>query len=114
MRATLAGQIARPVRFVEQVQAMYEAGAHVFVEVGPGSVLTQLTGEILAGKPHLAVHLDRKGQNSDRPPSGTPSVACWSRASPSTWRALWADHDRPGAAQDQARHDHAHLGHELR
>ncbi|MCS6899174.1 MAG: SDR family oxidoreductase [Polyangiaceae bacterium] len=63
MRATLASQIARPVRFVEQVQAMYKAGARVFLEVGPGSVLTQLTGEILSGQPHLALNLDRKGQH---------------------------------------------------
>ncbi|RYE93588.1 MAG: acyltransferase domain-containing protein, partial [Myxococcales bacterium] len=94
MRATLAGQIARPVRFVEQVQAMYEAGARVFVEVGPGSVLTQLTGDILAGKPHLAVHLDRKGQ------PGVTSL--WNalgrllvQGVALDLEALWAAYDRP-------------------
>ena len=31
-----AGQVAAPVRFAEQIEAMYAAGARVFVEVGPG------------------------------------------------------------------------------
>ena len=35
-------QIAAPVRFVEQIEAMYAAGARVFVEAGPGRVLTRL------------------------------------------------------------------------
>ena len=61
-REVLAGQIARPVRFVEQVQAMYEAGARVFVEVGPGSVLTGLVGKCLRGKAHMAVNTDRSGR----------------------------------------------------
>ncbi len=62
LRAALAAQIARPVRFVEMVEAMYEAGARTFVEVGPASVLTGLVGAILDGRPHAAVSLDRKGK----------------------------------------------------
>lgn len=94
MRSTLAGQIARPVRFVEQVQAMYEAGARVFVEVGPGSVLAQLTGEILAGKPHLALNLDRKGQH------GVVTLCnalgrLLVQGVALDLKALWTDHDRP-------------------
>ncbi|WP_425543486.1 SDR family oxidoreductase [Streptomyces luteireticuli] len=55
VRERLAGQIAAPVRFVEQIEAMYEAGARVFVEAGPGTVLTGLVRAILGTRPHLAV-----------------------------------------------------------
>jgi acyl transferase domain-containing protein len=63
MRSLLAQQIANPVRFVESIEAMYEAGVRTFVEVGAGSVLTGLVGRILGDRPHLAVSLDRKGQH---------------------------------------------------
>ncbi len=63
IRKILGAQIKRPVRFVEQVQAMWEGGARTFVEVGPGSVLSGLVGRILKGKEHVAVALDRKGKN---------------------------------------------------
>ncbi|MFI5821887.1 SDR family oxidoreductase [Streptomyces rishiriensis] len=55
VRAGLAAQIGAPVAFVEQIEAMYDAGARVFVEAGPGSVLTRLTGQILGDRPHRAV-----------------------------------------------------------
>ncbi|MEC7519833.1 MAG: beta-ketoacyl synthase N-terminal-like domain-containing protein, partial [Myxococcota bacterium] len=61
VRETLADQIASPVRFVEQIEAMHAAGARVFVEVGAGSVLTGLVSRILKGAPHRAIALDRKG-----------------------------------------------------
>lgn len=55
VRAELAAQIGAPVSFTEQIEAMYEAGARVFVEAGPGSVLTRLVGQILGERPHTAV-----------------------------------------------------------
>ncbi|GAA0257817.1 hypothetical protein GCM10009527_062330 [Actinomadura nitritigenes] len=58
LAATLAGQIAAPVRFVEQIEAMYEAGARTFVEAGPGRVLTGLARRILGDRPHTAVACD--------------------------------------------------------
>jgi acyl carrier protein len=63
MRAVLAEQIARPVRFVEQIEAMYAAGVRTFVELGAGAALTGLVGEILEGREHAAVSLDRKGMH---------------------------------------------------
>lgn len=63
MRQLLAQQIARPVRFAAMIQAMWDAGARVFVEVGPGSVLTGLVDQCLAGQEHLALATDRKGQH---------------------------------------------------
>jgi malonyl CoA-acyl carrier protein transacylase/NAD(P)-dependent dehydrogenase (short-subunit alcohol dehydrogenase family)/acyl carrier protein len=58
IRELLAEQIARPVRFVEQVQAMYDAGVRIFVEAGPGRVLTQLVDKILGDRPHRAIATD--------------------------------------------------------
>jgi acyl transferase domain-containing protein/NAD(P)H-dependent flavin oxidoreductase YrpB (nitropropane dioxygenase family) len=58
VRAELAAQIGAPVRFVEQIEAMYEAGARVFVEVGPGKVLTRLVAAILGERPHTVVTTD--------------------------------------------------------
>ncbi|MGH3534186.1 MAG: beta-ketoacyl synthase N-terminal-like domain-containing protein, partial [Pseudonocardiaceae bacterium] len=62
VRKTLAAHIAEPVRFVEQVEAMYAAGVRVFVEAGPGRVLTQLIGTILRNRPHVAVATDVPGE----------------------------------------------------
>ncbi|MGH3781360.1 MAG: SDR family oxidoreductase [Pseudonocardiaceae bacterium] len=58
VRKTLAAHIAEPVRFVEQIEAMHAAGVRVFVEAGPGRVLTQLVGAILLDRPHVAVATD--------------------------------------------------------
>ncbi|WP_438484775.1 SDR family NAD(P)-dependent oxidoreductase [Streptomyces sp. S186] len=55
IRAELAAQIGSPVRFAQQIERMYEAGVRVFVEAGPGSVLTGLVGRILGDRPHTAV-----------------------------------------------------------
>ncbi|MFI1506944.1 SDR family oxidoreductase [Streptomyces sp. NPDC020597] len=55
VRAGLAAQIGAPVAFAEQIEAMYAAGARVFVEAGPGTVLTRLVGQILGDRPHRTV-----------------------------------------------------------
>jgi acyl transferase domain-containing protein/NADP-dependent 3-hydroxy acid dehydrogenase YdfG len=62
-REQLAAQIARPVRFVDQVEALYASGVRTFVEVGPGGILSQLTSACLEGRPHRAIALDRKGRH---------------------------------------------------
>ncbi len=58
----LARHLTSPVRFHEEVDALYDAGARVFVEVGPQAVLTGLVGQVLSGRPHLAVASDVKGR----------------------------------------------------
>ncbi len=62
IKKKLAAQIISPVRFVEQIQQMYEDGARIFVEAGPGRVLTGLIQKILVGKPYLVISTDQKGQ----------------------------------------------------
>ena len=63
IRTQLADAIAKPVRFVEQIEAMYAAGARTFIEVGPDSVLAKLTERCLEGRPHVAVSLDQRGKH---------------------------------------------------
>ena len=58
IRARLSEHLAAPVRFMDEIQAMYDAGARVFLEVGPKEVLTRLTRQILGTRPHLAVATD--------------------------------------------------------
>jgi polyketide-type polyunsaturated fatty acid synthase PfaA len=60
IRALLAEQLAKPVRFLDQIEAMYQAGAFTFVEVGAGSVLTSLVKQILKDRSHTALTLDQK------------------------------------------------------
>ncbi len=65
--STIAQQLTehalKPVRFAEEVLAMYEAGARVFLEVGPGNVLTGLVESTLKGKDFTALSVER-GKNS--------------------------------------------------
>ena len=61
LRQLLVQQLISPVRFTDEIEAMYAAGARIFVEVGAGSVLTNLIGTILEGKPHQAVATNKKG-----------------------------------------------------
>ncbi|WP_327738656.1 SDR family NAD(P)-dependent oxidoreductase [Streptomyces nojiriensis] len=63
VRSLAARQVAEPVRFVEQVEAMYAAGVRTFVEAGPGRVLSGLLGRILSGRPHTVVPLDVPGEH---------------------------------------------------
>ncbi|MFD9407653.1 SDR family NAD(P)-dependent oxidoreductase [Streptomyces sp. NPDC059989] len=63
VRGLAARQVAEPVRFVEQVEAMYASGVRTFVEAGPGRVLTGLIGRILHDRPHTAVPLDVPGEH---------------------------------------------------
>ena len=64
MRGQLGRQLANPVRFVEMIEAMHDAGTRVFVEVGPSSVLSGLVKKILKGRDHTMVGLDNKKGSS--------------------------------------------------
>jgi malonyl CoA-acyl carrier protein transacylase/phosphopantetheinyl transferase len=48
-------QWTRPVRFRETIEAMYEAGARIFIEVGPRGNLTGFVENTLRGRPAVAV-----------------------------------------------------------
>jgi acyl transferase domain-containing protein/phosphopantetheinyl transferase len=55
MRRLAVEQWARPVRFRETIEAMYQAGVRMFVEVGPRGNLSAFVDDILRGQPYLAV-----------------------------------------------------------
>jgi acyl transferase domain-containing protein/NAD(P)-dependent dehydrogenase (short-subunit alcohol dehydrogenase family) len=57
-RKLLAEQLANPVQFVAEIEAMHAAGVRAFVEVGPGARLTGLVKAILGDGEHLAVAID--------------------------------------------------------
>jgi acyl transferase domain-containing protein len=56
--ALLASHLVRPVKFVDEIRAMYERGARVFVEVGPKGVLTGLARQILEGQSVRFIQID--------------------------------------------------------
>ncbi|WP_326953390.1 SDR family oxidoreductase [Amycolatopsis sp. NBC_01286] len=62
VRGELAAQIGSPVWFVEQIEAMYAAGARVFVEAGPGAVLAKQITAILGDRPHRTVGFEQPGR----------------------------------------------------
>ncbi len=62
VRATLSDQLVHEVQFARQIEAMYADGARVFIEAGPGSVLTRLVREVLGDRPHVAVAMQRKDE----------------------------------------------------
>lgn len=63
MANEIANQIATPVRFREEVEAMYAAGARLFIEIGPGNVVSGLVADTLGNREHLAIALDNKRMN---------------------------------------------------
>lgn len=58
----LVDHLVKPVEFSREIEAMYEAGARIFVEVGPRGVLTNLVEQILGHRPKLAVASNQSGK----------------------------------------------------
>ncbi len=58
VREILAAQLARPVDFVGEIEAMYAAGMRTFLEVGPGARLTGMVKAILGDREHQAIAID--------------------------------------------------------
>jgi acyl transferase domain-containing protein/phosphopantetheinyl transferase len=58
VRRQAHAQYVSRVRFTETVQRLYEDGARIFIEVGPGNILTGFVGDTLRGRPHLALASD--------------------------------------------------------
>ncbi len=47
IRGALAAQITQPVRWTETIRAMQHLGVNVFIEIGPGSILSRLLRKII-------------------------------------------------------------------
>lgn len=63
IRSRLAEHIVKPVLFAEEVEQMYAAGARVFIEAGPGKVLSNLAKATL-GKETLVLHTEDKAPHA--------------------------------------------------
>ena len=59
IQTILGSQLAEPVNFKDNINALYEQGIRTFVEVGPKSVLTRLADECLEGKAAHTMSMDR-------------------------------------------------------
>jgi polyketide-type polyunsaturated fatty acid synthase PfaA len=62
-RELLQRHILEPVRFEDEIRKMRADGYEVFLEVGPGRVLSGLVGRILADKPAKVLSLDAGGRD---------------------------------------------------
>jgi acyl transferase domain-containing protein/NAD(P)H-dependent flavin oxidoreductase YrpB (nitropropane dioxygenase family)/NAD(P)-dependent dehydrogenase (short-subunit alcohol dehydrogenase family) len=58
LRELLAQHLVKPVEFVAEIEAMYNAGARLFVGLGPKAAQTSLVDQILADRPHRVVRVD--------------------------------------------------------
>jgi acyl transferase domain-containing protein/NAD(P)H-dependent flavin oxidoreductase YrpB (nitropropane dioxygenase family)/NAD(P)-dependent dehydrogenase (short-subunit alcohol dehydrogenase family) len=57
----LARHLIRPVRFVDEIAAIYDAGARLFLEVGPGTTLSGLARHILDQRNAVVLSIDGSG-----------------------------------------------------
>ncbi len=90
--AALGEHLRSPVRFVEQIEAMYTAGVRTFVEVGPSAVLTGLVGRCLRGRGHHAVATDAK--SADGRISLLQTLGhLWALGLPVQFAPLWAERE---------------------
>jgi acyl transferase domain-containing protein/acyl carrier protein len=71
-RDLLAGQLARLVEFVREIERLHASGVRIFLEVGPGHRLTGLVSAILHDRAHETLALD--GSNGQR--SSAYDLAC--------------------------------------
>ncbi|AZA84416.1 erythronolide synthase [Chryseobacterium lactis] len=62
IKERLTDHLVQPVRYVEQLQAMYNDGARIFIEVGPGKVLTGLTKSCIE-KDQLSLYVEDNSRN---------------------------------------------------
>jgi acyl transferase domain-containing protein len=59
IKKQVVGQLVQPVEFTRQIENMYEDGARIFIETGPGRILLGLVESIL-GKKAVTIQTDNK------------------------------------------------------
>ncbi|MGM9478793.1 SDR family NAD(P)-dependent oxidoreductase [Pedobacter sp. GSP4] len=62
IKERLTDHLIQPVLFVDELKGMYAAGARIFIEVGPGKVLSGLTKACI-GQDEVILHTEDQGQN---------------------------------------------------
>jgi acyl transferase domain-containing protein/acyl carrier protein len=98
VRRRVADHLASGVRFVDQIEAMYSHGVRTFIEVGAGSAVTGLVGQILGDRAHTAVSLDCKGSNGVTSLYDALGLLCV-RGMAMDLDALWAGYAPPTRRQ---------------
>lgn len=63
IRTRLSEHLVNPVRFTDELTAMYEDGARVFIECGPGTVLSGLARKTLADEPVATIAMEQSGRH---------------------------------------------------
>ncbi len=66
IRDLLTKHIHQPVRFEDQIRRLYDEGVRIFIETGPGKVLSNLVDRILTDQPHHTFWIDKPGRNGWR------------------------------------------------
>jgi acyl transferase domain-containing protein/NAD(P)-dependent dehydrogenase (short-subunit alcohol dehydrogenase family) len=100
-RDLLAGQLARPVEWIAEVEQLYAAGMRTFVEIGPGRRLSGLVRAILGDRDHASVALDASEGKRD----GVFDLACCLAELASHGHAVRLDAWDPEALHCEARPD---------
>ena len=62
IRRVLSQHLIAPIQFVRQIEALQQSGSTIFIEVGPGRVLTSLVERIL-GQSAITLSLDATGRS---------------------------------------------------
>ncbi|MGJ0579426.1 SDR family NAD(P)-dependent oxidoreductase [Xenorhabdus bovienii] len=66
IRELLAEQLIKPVQFRQTIEAIYQQGGRLFVEVGPKGVLGKLVADILKDKEHEVISVNPNDKGEDR------------------------------------------------
>tara|TARA_Y100001933_G_scaffold265282_1_gene339933 strand:- start:103798 stop:110121 length:6324 start_codon:yes stop_codon:yes gene_type:complete len=61
---SIVGQAMEPFDFSKVIDAAYDDGVRVFIEMGPGSSCTRLIDSVLGDREHLAVSLCKENQDN--------------------------------------------------
>ncbi len=116
IRDTACGQWARPVRFVETVERLYDDGVRVFVEVGPSANLSAFVGDILRGRDDIVSIATNSRRQPDVKHFHSAMAQLWAVGCPMTPSALFAHRDLaevtlevPEAARRPVMHLNLHL-----
>ncbi|MDN3548142.1 type I polyketide synthase [Mucilaginibacter aquaedulcis] len=62
IKERLTDHLIKPVKFVDEIQQMYASGARIFIEVGPGKVLTGLAKACI-GKDEILLYAEDNSRN---------------------------------------------------
>jgi acyl transferase domain-containing protein/NAD(P)-dependent dehydrogenase (short-subunit alcohol dehydrogenase family)/acyl carrier protein len=100
-RRLLAGQLAEPVAFVDEIEQLYQAGVRTFLEVGPGNKLTGLVGAILASRDHEALAVDASSGKRSGAADLARALAQLAAAGQQVELARWNERDEEPARAEK-------------